>query len=191
MTQQKSDGCLYRGERYFIIAGSPALEFNPQEHGITPTWISTACYAGYWCDYEIQEGALSLSNVYIRAQDRRNYLPIYGVAVSDIKNVSYRTYLGINHRLSYSGRVVIVKRLVSREEGYQCPCLYTDGGRLGWSYNDVLELVFERGALVSVIDRSQQMAEIREYVSQNADTVTSNRCLHYPVDLLVGLWWIP
>lgn len=86
MTAQIGDRFQYKGNYYNIVAISEPLPFSPQTFGITPEGACTACWAGYWCEYEIKKNALILQNLYIHSKD--NYYPsINGVfRVKDTKH---------------------------------------------------------------------------------------------------------
>ena len=52
LTAQKGDSYRYNGEEYRIVAMSDPMEFDPTKHGITAAAITSACWAGYWCNYD-------------------------------------------------------------------------------------------------------------------------------------------
>src|SRR5262249_23756305 len=63
MTAQISDVVVYRGRPHGIAGVNGSGLFDPREHGIRPTMISTACWRGYHCTYEVAEGCLLLTTV--------------------------------------------------------------------------------------------------------------------------------
>lgn len=69
MTAQIGDTFKFKGEDYSIVAISTPIGFNPQNYGITPELICTACWNGYWCEYEISDTGIFLKNLYINSKD--------------------------------------------------------------------------------------------------------------------------
>lgn len=53
MTTQIGDRFRHKGYNYSIVAVSNPIQFNPLDYGIKPHECYTACYEGYWCDYQI------------------------------------------------------------------------------------------------------------------------------------------
>ena len=73
MTPQVRDTFQYKGDRYFAVAGSDFIGFNPFDYGIRPAPANTACWAGYWCEYQISEKGIILQNLYMNTKD--DYYP--------------------------------------------------------------------------------------------------------------------
>ena len=173
MTAQIQDKLFYNGERYSISGGRNIIDFNPREFDMSPTMLSTACWSGYWCEYEISDGRLFLKNLYIHnAGDF--YPPFYGVEVaeeefteaevysngkSEIRMMpkygGARVYKDVHLLLDANGTLTIGKGFdhrYYRHMGYQ----------VDWSYETVYELFFEKGKLISVTDKSEWAAAQRE-----------------------------
>ena len=78
MTAQIGDSFKFDGQDYTIVALSEYIRFDPREYGITPEAACTACWAGYWCAYNIKEDGIYLEDLYINSKD--DYYPeILGV----------------------------------------------------------------------------------------------------------------
>lgn len=69
MTAQVGDNFKYKNREYSIVAISNPIQFAPQDYDIIPEAICTACWAGYWCEYEITDEAIFLQDLYINSKD--------------------------------------------------------------------------------------------------------------------------
>ena len=67
MTAQVGDRFIYGGDDYSIVAISSPIQFAPSDYGIKPVPRCTACWNGYWCEYQIFEEAIMLKNLYMAA----------------------------------------------------------------------------------------------------------------------------
>jgi hypothetical protein len=72
MTAQITDRVVYRGKPHSIAGINGSGLFDPSEHGLRPVMISTACWRGFHCTYEVAEGSLLLTqvNIGLREEDR-------------------------------------------------------------------------------------------------------------------------
>jgi hypothetical protein len=63
-------------------------------------------------------------------------------------------YEGLDYPLDYTGSLLIADGFIQ--------ALYVHGGfHPAWKFERVLELVFDAGRFVEVVDRSERMAEVR------------------------------
>ena len=53
MTTQVGDKIRNLDNRYNVLALSTPIDFSSEVFGITPGILSTACWRGFWCEYEI------------------------------------------------------------------------------------------------------------------------------------------
>jgi hypothetical protein len=65
MTAQISDAVVYRGKPHNIAGINGSGQFDPTQQGIRPVVISSACWRGYHCTYEVADGSLLLTRVNI------------------------------------------------------------------------------------------------------------------------------
>ena len=65
MMAQISDSVLDRKKPCTIAGINGSGLFDPAEHGIRPVMISTACWRGYHCAYEVADEALFLIEVHL------------------------------------------------------------------------------------------------------------------------------
>lgn len=174
MTMQVTDDLLYEGERYVILQGPAKLGFDPADYAMWPIGLSTANRRGYWCEYAVTDGRLTLEKLSIN--NRIDYYPlINGIAPVLLEEAEaevpdaderetadgkrrlsnkYHFYENIGLALGYSGRIVVGCN--------QQTCLYR--GYLfppAWVFGTVLELTFENGLLVDTADISGQFTEER------------------------------
>lgn len=164
MTAQISDLFKYKGCQFQLVAFSDCEPFDPKAFGYRPVMASTACYRGYVCEYKVDNDSLLLNALRISHQE--NDLPVSqkkrppdlnGVKAS----VSEQSFFGrwvfqdLNMPLNYSGGLILGQGFIK--------ALYVHMGfHPAWKYEEVHELVFESGKLVSESDLSRQMLEARE-----------------------------
>ena len=63
MTAQISDLVVYRRKPHTIAGINGSGLFDPAMHGVRPAMISTACWRGFHCTYEVADGSLLLTKV--------------------------------------------------------------------------------------------------------------------------------
>lgn len=163
MTAQIGDSFKFDGQDYTIVALSEYIRFDPREYGITPEAACTACWAGYWCAYNIKEDGIYLEDLYINSKD--DYYPeILGVnPVSEEETgnkfsyMGHHLYKGINLKMPYTGKLLVGKDFMHEyyiHMGYQ----------RAWAYKTLIELVFESGVLIEKNDQSDIAEQIRKKI---------------------------
>src|SRR5690606_3855616 len=172
MTAQVSDSVVYKDQEYSLVAFSDGEPFDPSVHGYRPEMASTACYRGYLAGYEVTDGALFLGSLRISHQDsdlpesqNKRPPPLNGVE-AELSETSYAgkwSFQNIGLPLAYSGGLVVAKGFISS--------LYVHMGfHPAWKYEEVHELIFERGKLISACELSSKVAEIRERLSSEEES---------------------
>lgn len=164
MTAQIGDKFMFRGSNYSIVAISTPMRFNPADFGIIPMGICTACWAGYWCEYDISEKGIVLKNLYINAKDD-NYPAINGVEAMgdgerDFKYMGHHLYKDIQIPMKYTGKILVGKDFLREyyiHMGYQH----------AWAYQTLVEFIFEDGILLDTVDHSQIAEKIREEMKKD------------------------
>jgi hypothetical protein len=181
MTAQISDVVVYRRKTHCIAGINGSGLFDPAGHGITPVTISTACWRGYHCTYEVADGTLLLTklNVGLGGEDRaaaeRGEGPkLFGkvphrytirghsknLRTGEVKTSwesSDFLYEGLMEVVPFSGGLLLGADFI-RE-------LYVHMGyHPAWKYREVHELIFDKGRVVKEADRSAEMAEFRGMV---------------------------
>lgn len=159
MTAQIGDKFTFRGSDYSIVAISTPIQFNPVNFGIIPMSIGTACWAGYWCEYDISEKGIILKNLYINAKDD-NYPAINGVEAmgdeeGEFKYMGHHLYKDVQIPMKYTGKILVGKDFLREyyiHMGYQ----------RAWAYQTLMEFIFEEGVLLDTVDHSQMAEKLRE-----------------------------
>ena len=197
MTAQIGDTFRYKKSEYNIVAISNPLEFNPQQYGITPKACCSGCWAGYWCEYEISDKGIVLTNLYINSKDS-NYPEINGVRPlsADKKTKEQFTYMGhhkykgINIKIPYTGKIVVGKDFLQQyyiHMGYQ----------RAWSYETLREFIFDGGSIVDVVDHSDMAKMLRKQIDEDSDfwdKIHSNIPVFvnnsFDLSLVTKAWWV-
>ena len=156
MTAQVPDTYVYEGKKYSLIAMSKRPRFNPLKYGIEPQYTCTACWAGYAEDYNIVDSKLFLQRLWI-SESGSGYPDVNGVKVKELEKPGIFGYVyeDVNLLVKYTGKIVIGNSFI--DEYYKHM-----GLQRAWAYKKVLELIFEKGRLVEVIDHSETVQKIRE-----------------------------
>ena len=211
MTAQIGDIYKYQSKEYDMVALSMPLPFHPKNYGLEPHASCTACYRGYWCEYEISD-ELALKDLYLFNIDG-NYPPLNGVDISPPEFVECKTYAGsgkgwvnamrpayLGHRvykdvhlpINHTGRVLLGRKSV--------PTYHIHGvWDTPWQYTDLQEFVFEDGILMDIIDQSETARDIRKVIRTMARSEPESRgtmgtYVRFNLPLLGHLssypWWI-
>jgi hypothetical protein len=181
MTAQISDVVVYRGKPHRIAGINGSGLFDPTEQGVRPVMISTACWRGYHCTYEVADRSLLLTelNVGLGEEDRalaergegpklfgriprrytvRGYSEDLGTGEvqTSWESPDFR-YDGLREAVPFTGGLLLADDFIDE--------LYVHMGfHPAWKFREVHELLFERGQVVKEADRSAEMAEFRDMV---------------------------
>ena len=161
MTAQISDRVFYRGREYCLAGINGNGLFDPAEHGMRAVMISTACYRGYFCNYEVVDGVLRLKDLHIRlgpdgadASKRGQSAVLFNVHPSYDPDEHCSLYSNLTRIMPFTGGLLLGADFV-RE-------LYIHMGfHPAWKYRLVHELIFESGRVAQEMDRSAEMERIR------------------------------
>ncbi len=162
MSEQIKHKIHYRGKTYEILDGEGSLLVMPQDYGIWPGMVSTACGRGYWHEYAVDDGKLFWKTLYVHAFDDQ-YPVINGVTPVVDEITSHHVYQDLHIRLSLTGSMLIgfgcFRRFRYRMDGYE----------EAWWYHKVYELHFENGILTEVKAMHSEMEAIRRKVCEELD----------------------
>jgi len=160
MTAQFSDTVFYSGEAYSLAGVNGSGLFDPETQGLKPIGTCSACWRGYLCEYEVVENRLLLQRLQISIDKEAKAL--FGVAPEESEDeirIFGADYKGLSRRVAYSGGLLIAKDFIHE--------LYVHMGfHPAWKYEEVHELVFEKGRLVFQKDCSDRMHELRDALSK-------------------------
>jgi hypothetical protein len=162
MTAQASDSVIYRDEPFSLVGWEGPALFEPAQYGLQPVSISTGNWLGYLCAYVIGDGWLKLDRVTLGLSAEAQQaiacgeaLALFGVSPVPGDGGYSAEYRGLDHVIPYSGVLTLGADFVWDmyvHMGYHPP----------WKYRRVYDLKFEAGRLVSEVDRSADMAQLRE-----------------------------
>jgi hypothetical protein len=176
MTYQMRDGISIEHQQYAIERCTNREELlNPNAYGIQSVGASTACYRGFYCNYAILDRQLLLMNVNIEPNmsDRlkfkygRSERRLFGKS-PELSNTRLGTswiYRNLCHSIPYSGGILIVNRNIMMRSRIMIHYpIYV--------YERVCEAVFELGHLISLVDYSDRMVEIRDQIIKDEKTTS-------------------
>ena len=151
MTAQIPDKVFYQGEQYSLIGVRGGELITPQQFGMQPQMLHTACYRGFYATYEITDDLLYLRELTLREQDD-NYLPIAG---SEPQKERYQaTYHNLSLAVPFNGELRLAKDFIQE--------LYIHMGyQKASAFKTVLDITLEGGHVIAVVDRSKEMEKMR------------------------------
>jgi hypothetical protein len=178
MTTQISDIFLYNGEEYSLVEAYGKRLIKPQDYGMNPRTLSTACRRGFYSTYKIIDDSLFLIEMII-GEVGRGWKPIQGIMPTSEPYICHRasesslwycdgtteeearllgheilvnytdySYKNLKIFTSFSGYLHLGKDIIE-EQAYSGAHHHSYG-----SYKTVLELKFKKGRLVFVKDIS-------------------------------------
>ena len=149
MTAQIADIFLFKKEEYELIGIKGGDLVDPEQFGMEPEMIHTACYRGFYSIYELTDSALLLRELTLRERNS-NYVPIAGV---DPEKEEYQaTYHNLNVIVPFTGKIRLAKDFIEEHYihmGFQKPT----------AFKTVIDVTIQDGKLVDVKDRSTEMKE--------------------------------
>ena len=194
MTAQVGDRFIFKGDDYSIVAISNPIQFNPLDYGIKPAACCSACWKGYWCDYQIFTEGIILKNLYINSADG-NYPEINSVSSEKHNKESFQymghhLYKNINIFMEYTGKILVGKDFMREyyiHMGYQ----------RAWAYKVLKELIFNNGKLVKTVDHSEMAEKLRielENRKEESEKTRENTRLFveecFSLEMKDKAWWI-
>lgn len=151
MTAQISDTFLFKGDGYSLIGMTDGALASPEQFGMEPEMLHTACYRGFYATYELTEEALYLTELTLRERTGK-YQPIG--ETQPIKGDYQATYRGLNEMITFTGKLRLAKDFIKE--------LYIHmGHQKATAFRSVLDITLKEGKLVEIKDRSQEMERKR------------------------------
>lgn len=151
MTAQVPDKFIYQGTEYALIGIKGGNLFSPEQYGMEPVMIHTACYRGFYVTYELTQESLYLRELTLREKSG-NYLPIDGIM--PVKEEYQASYHHLNVVVPFTGKIRLAKDFIKElyiHMGYPKPT----------AFKTVLDATLVDGLLVDINDRSKEMKEKR------------------------------
>ncbi len=167
MTGQISDGLIYKSQIFCIVGVDGVGLFEPTQHGFSPQSVTTACWRGYCCTYNVIEETLYLKELIITLSLKQKLIVKHGRA-KDFLGVfpclrdtpvghPSTIYDELNHLVEFTGSLLVAKNFIKS--------LYVHlGFQPAYKYEEVHQLIFKSGYLIQSINRSEEMAEIRQKI---------------------------
>ena len=182
MTAQIPDTYIFHEDEYRYVASEPRFDFTPRSLGLEPESISSACWRGFFCTYEISEKGFKLKDFYVHTKDDKypsidnnaeliSHVGIRGIAGTITKEKNgYRYYKDVYFPIDFTGSILVGKGFLKHyylHLGYQR--FYT--------YETLIEIVIANGKVVKMLDRS----EIAKLCREKIDAVTEE--IDYDTDI--------
>ncbi|MBD2616502.1 hypothetical protein H6G94_35690 [Nostoc punctiforme FACHB-252] len=164
MTSQIPDTFLYNGEEYQLVALAGEGLITPQDYGMQPQMLETACYRGFYSTYEITDEGLFLTQMVI-GEVKGRHKPIQGVmpSIPSGDRYGYPTYQGLRLLTPFTGKMRLGKDFIRD--------LYVRMGyQKGSAFETLLEFSFEAGRLLSVQDISAENSQKRGTFKERFET---------------------
>ncbi|MES2583199.1 MAG: hypothetical protein V4627_10825 [Pseudomonadota bacterium] len=163
MTTQATDSATFRGKKYLVCGVDGPELVVPTEFGLKPEMPSTACYRGWMAEYSIDK-SLTLSDLYVfhdAGLPVKNRTP-NGPKINGVEPQEPNSYLGfnclyknLNVPLTFTGGMLLSNGFI-RELGANM------GFHPFWKFEELHELTFEHGSLISAADKSVVAKTVRE-----------------------------
>jgi len=173
MTAQLHDQFRYQNANYDVAGISDRSIFNPAQFDLEPVATSTICWRGYKVLYALSGKKLVVKDLHINLFEggegyiRKEGRPINGVLPTNSTDEWFgfnNCYEGIKCPLSYTGGLLLADGFI-RDRYVQMDY------HPAWKYEQVVELLFERGTLMKEEDRSDQMAEVRQKILDSGEDI--------------------
>jgi len=151
MTAQISDTFVFKGDEHELIGICGDELALPEQFGMEPEMMHTACYRGFYATYELTEEALYLRELTLREKNG-NYLPIEGKEPE--KEECLATYKDLSVVISFTGKIRLAKDFIEElyvHMGYQKPT----------AFKTVLDIALKDGRVIEIKDRSKEMKQKR------------------------------
>ena len=171
MTAQISDTIQFNRENYSLIGYTGRGLFHPSSVGIRPDQVTTACYQGYYCTYDLTDTALYLQQVTVYSFCEG--LPtLNGVSALPVtKNICRRDEVGkfrnetttsqseyaysdVGLLVPYTGKFRLARDFLPEFHIHM-------GFQKASAFRVVLDITLFQGNVASINDRSADMEKIR------------------------------
>ncbi|MBD3407421.1 MAG: hypothetical protein GF411_14990 [Candidatus Lokiarchaeota archaeon] len=154
MTGQIADSFLVDGDEYRLVGISGEGLFDPQEYKLQPYSRCTACWRGFSLEYDIRDGTLVLTKLYINLKEPKTIQGIQPVsAQDDFGFFDYVYHLDIE--IPFTGTILLGKDMI--------PEMYVHMGfQRAIAFRTVYEFEFNDGKVTKKRDLSEKMKQRRE-----------------------------
>jgi hypothetical protein len=125
MSAQILDTFIYKGEKHDLIDIEGGDLVIPARYGIETEMMHTACYRGFYANYELTKGLLYLRKITIHVKD--GIYPVIGGISPVIEDDFCAVYDGLKELVTFSGKIRIAKGFIPKRYvhmGYQDASAY-------------------------------------------------------------------
>lgn len=165
MTAQVGEIVRVDERNYYLAGVDGAGLFNPRHEGLEPRMVSTACYRGYVCLYQVANNQLLLQELTVHLDyplmlkaKYKGEPELFGKPPIYREDEEELFYGDLAKHISFSGNLLLGKRFIS--------ALYVHAGfHPAYKFESVLHLNFKDGQLISAADISQEMETFRQSLS--------------------------
>jgi len=171
MTAQIPDLFLCKGFEYSLAGISEGALFGPSMFGLEPVANCSACWRGYQAVFALVGSQLVLGTFHVTLCEPEGHFvrqegpPINGMlptGPTEARDLFNNHYVDLNYSLDYTGGLLLARGFL-RE-------LYVHMGfHPAWKYEQAVELIFDKGVLEDVYNRSKRIARIRERILKAAE----------------------
>jgi hypothetical protein len=158
---------LYKEECYIVLLSEKNSILYPEIQELLPGEIYNDRDKVFGT-YIVQDYMLLLKD--LRVPYKAVYPDIHDITPEKIHGETYSNFLcyyDLLEPLSYSGGIILANKFIKdygNEEEYPCYC-----------YNEVVELIFENGKLITSIDHSKDMIRIRKNIEKGFRDIHNRR----------------
>ncbi|SDJ80220.1 hypothetical protein SAMN05421874_103255 [Nonomuraea maritima] len=163
MTAQIPDTIDIDGSPHALAAVDGDPLFDPVGHDVFPGPFHTGCHRGYVCGYSIADDRLTLRELVLGQHATVAGRPIspgatvFGASVTEDAGDGSYTAAPLSVHVPFSGRLLAGRGIIEH--------LHVDMGFApGWRYARVVEVVLDAGHVVARVDRSAEVAAVRDAV---------------------------
>jgi hypothetical protein len=158
MTGQASDSVVFQRKEYSLAEFEGKGLFDPNNYGIQPQDMTTACWRGFVCTYKVYRRRLKLFNLSINIQSRE-YQKLFDVLNIDLDPKSpeierYDRLSNLSFDVEFSGTMLIARDFIQNFYVHM-------GFQSAFSYQNVYALEFNQGRLEKADDVSPEMEDLR------------------------------
>lgn len=160
MTAQIHDVLWLNRKEYDIIGveGTTPDLFVPQDYGLTPLPISSACWRGVYCEYRVIKGNLSLHRLTVYTEGQE-YPLLNGQRAFPSDDGYAGEYKDLGIRLDFTGFILVGWDFIRERYVHM-------GFHDALSFKEVILLEFKAGALLEQFNLSALMEQERALVTQ-------------------------
>jgi len=164
MTAPITDTCIFSGDRYAIIAADNGRLMSPDQFGMKPRMLHTACYRGFYATFKLSGKSLILTRLALNTKNDI-YLPIGGITPVYVEREFAWVYSGLTEIIPYSGKIRLGKwsGIWNEDDDPENLALYAGypGDDAASMFSTVVDVTLSYGSVVEIEDRSEEIDSIK------------------------------